>query len=101
VTRIWLSALAVTVMTWLMKASGPVALGDRQLPPRFRSVIAMMAPALLAGLIVVELGGPGWSEVDGAQVAGVAAAGVARLLRAPMLVAVLAGVVVTATIRAL
>ena len=56
--RLWLSILAVTVANWLLKASGPLVLGDRQLQPVARRVVALMAPVLLAGLIVVELAGP-------------------------------------------
>ena len=28
--RLWLPVVAVTVATWMMKGSGPLALGDRQ-----------------------------------------------------------------------
>ena len=61
--------LAVTVANWLLKASGPLVLGDRRLPPVARRVVALMAPVLLAGLIVVELAGPDWDRLDGAQIA--------------------------------
>lgn len=98
--RLWLSVLAVTVANWALKASGPLVLGGRKLPPSARGVIALMAPVLLAGLIVVELGGPGWSDLDGLQLVGVAVAGMIRAVRAPMLVAVLGGAVVTALLRA-
>jgi branched-subunit amino acid transport protein len=99
--RFWLSALAVTVATWVMKASGPLALGDRQLPPTAVKVTTLLAPVLLAGLIVVDLGGAGWSEFDWKQVVGVGVAGLARMLKAPMLVAVLCGIATTALLRLL
>ena len=99
--RLWLSIFAVTLANWLMKASGPLALGDRTLPPVARRVVALMAPVLLAGLIVVELAGPDWDHLDGPQVLGVAAAGVAYRLRAPMLVAVLIGAAAAAGVRLL
>jgi hypothetical protein len=66
--RLWLSVAAVTVLTWMMKASGPLALGDRQLPPTAAKVSVLMAPVLLAGLIVADLGGAGWSELDWQQI---------------------------------
>jgi branched-subunit amino acid transport protein len=97
--RLWLSILAVTVANWLLKAAGPFVLGDRQLPAAARGVVGLMAPVLLAGLIVVELAGPDWSGLDGAQLAGVAVAGVAWRVRAPMLLAVLVGATATALIR--
>ena len=98
--RLWLSILAVSAANWLLKAAGPLALGDRRLPAIARQVVAMMAPVLLAGLIVVELAGPDWDAVDGPQVLGVAVAGGAWVLRAPMLVAVLVGAGVAAGVRA-
>ena len=97
--RLWLSILAVTLANWLLKASGPLVLGDRRLPRVARQVVALMAPVLLAGLIVVELAGPDWSGLDGAQVIGVAVAGGAWALRAPMLVAVLVGAAAAAVVR--
>jgi branched-subunit amino acid transport protein len=96
---LWLSVLAVTAATWGMKASGPLALGDRRLPPRAVKVISLMAPALLAGLIVINLGGTAWSDVNWQQVLGVGAAGLARALRAPMPLAVGCGMAVTAVLR--
>lgn len=95
----WIPVLAVTVANLLMKASGPLLLGDRTLGATTRRVIALMAPVLLAGLIVVDLLGERWGAVDGTQVAGVVVAGGARTLRVPMLLAVLCGVVVTALLR--
>jgi len=94
--RVWLSVLAVTVMSWLMKASAPLIIGQRKLPPTAVRTTALMAPVLLAGLIVTELGG---KELDWTQLAGVGAAGVLGLAKVPMLVAVAAAIVVTAVLR--
>jgi uncharacterized membrane protein len=99
--RLWLSIAAVTLANWLLKAGGPPVLGKRNLPPVARGVVSLMAPVLLAGLIVVELAGPGWDGLNREQVAGVAVAGGAWALRAPMLVAVLVGALATAALRAL
>ena len=96
---LWLSVLAVTGANWAMKAGGPLVLGARQLPARAVKVISLMASALLAGLIVINLGGAGWSDVNGQQVLGVGAAGLARALGAPMLLAVGCGMTVTALLR--
>jgi branched-subunit amino acid transport protein len=82
-----------------MKAAGPVAMGDRALPAVGRRVVALLAPVLLAALIVVELGGESWQDLEGDRLAGVAVAGLARVARAPMLVAVLCGVAATAGLR--
>lgn len=82
-----------------MKAAGPLVLGGRELPGRMRDVIALLAPVLLAALLVTELGGPRWSALSWTQLVGVGAVGVARVLKAPILVAVAAGVVVIALLR--
>ena len=99
--RLWLSVLAVTLANWALKASGPLALGSRQLPRAVQSIISLMAPALLAGLIVVDLAGAGWSGLNWQQLLGVGVAGVARVLKAPMLVAVICGAVATGLLRLL
>jgi branched-subunit amino acid transport protein len=98
---LWVSVLAVIVATWVMKAAGPVAVGDRQLPPRTVNVTRLMAPVLLAGLIVVDLGGAQWSDLDWRRVAGVAVTGLARTVKAPMLLAVMCGIATTALLRLL
>jgi branched-subunit amino acid transport protein len=97
--RLWISLLVVSLATALMRAAGPLALGERRLPSAATRVFSLMAPALLAGLIVVELGGEGWGDVDPDQLAGVATAGVARTLSAPILLAVALGVLATALLR--
>jgi branched-subunit amino acid transport protein len=99
--RLWLSVLAVTLANWLLKAAGPLALGDRPLPSAARRVVGLTAPVLLSGLIVVELAGEDWAGLDGPQLTGVAVAGLAWAVRAPMLAAVLLGALVTAVVRAL
>lgn len=97
--RVWLAVLAVIAANWVLKAAGPLVLGERTLPPVARRVVGLMAPVLLAGLIVVELAGPDWDGIDAWQVTGVAVAGVAWAARAPMLAAVLLGALATAGLR--
>jgi branched-subunit amino acid transport protein len=99
--RLWLSVLTVIIANWVMKASGPLALGHRRLPSTVGQVTSLMAPVLLAGLIVIELGGAGWSGLNGQQVLGVGVAGLARTLKAPMLLAVACGIIATALLRLL
>jgi branched-subunit amino acid transport protein len=98
---VWWAILAAAAVSFSFKALGPAVLGDRQLPAPARAVIALLAPALLAGLVVVAVTGPGWRDLDWTLVAGLAAATGARLCRASMLVAVLAGVAATALLRLL
>ena len=97
--RLWLSVLAVIGANALMKAIGPLVVGDRPLPATARRVVALMAPVLLAGLIVIDLGGEDWSELDVHRLVGVGVAGVARSLGTPMLAAVLLAILTTALLR--
>jgi len=98
---LWLAILAVAVVSFAIKAAGPLLLTGRELPAWSGAVIALLAPALLAALVVVDVLGPRWSAVHWPVLAGLAVVVVAHLLRAPMLLAVLAGVVATALLRAL
>jgi branched-subunit amino acid transport protein len=97
--RIWLSVALVTLGTSLMKASGPLALGERRLPPVALRMAALAAPVLLAALIVTDIGGERWADFEWTRLAGVGVAGVAHVLRAPLLVAVILGIVATALLR--
>lgn len=97
---IWWTIAGCTVATALIKGIGPVALGGRELPPRVIGVIALMAPALLAALVVTSTFAVGDRWHVGANTAGVAVAGVILVRKGPLLVAVLAAVAVTAGLRA-
>ncbi len=101
-TDVWLTIGALTVATAAIRASGPVLLGGRELPPAVQGVIGLIAPALLAALVVVQtFGAPegGALELD-ARIAGVAAAAGALALGATMLPVVAIAAVVTALARA-
>ncbi len=97
----WALIGGCALVTALIKAAGPIALGGRELPPRFAGVIGLMAPALLAALIVVEALGDGRTIEPGADTAGVAAAGVVLWRKGSILAGVAVAVVVTAGLRAL
>ncbi|MFG3479752.1 AzlD domain-containing protein [Streptomyces sp. NPDC047980] len=99
-TTVWWAILAAAAVSFSYKALGPALLGVRRLPEQAESVIALPAPSLLAGL-VVALTGPRWTDLDGTLPAGVAVAAGARLCGAPVLAAVLAGVLATALLRLL
>jgi branched-subunit amino acid transport protein len=98
---IWALVGASAVVTALIKGAGPFALGGRTLPPRLVGVVALLAPALLAALVVTQALAEGRHVGPGADTVGVAAAGVLLLRGASILVAVAAAAVVTAGLRAL
>lgn len=97
---LWTTILLVAVITVAFKAIGPAVLGGRDLPAPARAVIALLAPALLAGLVVTHIAGAGPTAIDWKLCAGLAVVVAAHLLlRAPTLLAILLGVVVTAGLR--
>jgi branched-subunit amino acid transport protein len=100
-SRVWLAVALVGAATVALKAAGPVLLGDRELPARVRVLVGLLAPALLAALVVTNTLASGRHVVVDARLAGVAAAAISLRLRAPILVAVALAAAVTAAIRAL
>ena len=92
---VWTVVAAVGAATMAIKATGPVFLAGRDLPPRLVALVGLLAPALLAALVVTS------TEGDAKRVLGVAAAAVAVLFRAPLLVVVVVAAVVSAGARAL
>lgn len=95
----WLIVIGVGLGTMAIKAAGPVLLGGRALPPRIGAVVALLAPALLAALVVSASVGSGSQLVADARLVGVGAAAVALALRAPILVVVLVAAVAAALAR--
>jgi hypothetical protein len=99
-SEVWLVVAVVGVVTVALKALGPVAFGGREVPSRLGAVLALLAPAVLAGLVVTQTIGAGRTIVLDERLAGVAAAAVALRLRAPVLLAVALAAAVTAALRA-
>jgi branched-subunit amino acid transport protein len=102
VTGVWATIAALTVVNIGIKAAGPVALGGRRLPRRALAVIRLVAPALLAALVVYEtLAGPSRGIHADARVIGLAAAAVALAVRLPLIAVLVAAMAATAAARAL
>ncbi len=98
-SALWVAIVVVTVASAAMKAAGPILVGGRDLPPRVNAVIALLAPALLAALVVTETFGDDGQLVLDERALGVGAAAVALALRAPVLLAVALAALVTALAR--
>jgi branched-subunit amino acid transport protein len=96
----WTVVVLTGLATMAIKALGPVLLGGRPLPPRVTSVVALLAPALLAALVAINTVGGDQELVLDARLPGVLAAAVAIKLRAPVLVVVVVAALVTAGVRA-
>ncbi len=99
-TTLWITIVAVALANAVIKAAGPVLVGGRELPPRAVAVIALLAPALLAALVVTETFGEDGHLVLDERAVGVAVAAAALALRAPMLLAIALAAATTALVRA-
>jgi branched chain amino acid efflux pump len=97
----WATVLAVGAGTVAIKAVGPVGVAHRRLPERVERLLGLIAPAILAALVVTETFASGRSLVVDARLAGVGVGVVCVLLRAPFWLVVLAGALATAGVRAL
>jgi branched-subunit amino acid transport protein len=99
VSALWGAIVAVTLASAAIKAAGPILVGGRELPPRVNAVIALLAPALLAALVVTETFGDDGHLVLDERALGVGVAAVALSLRAPVLLVVALAALVTALAR--
>lgn len=97
-TAVVIAGLAVT--TFAIKAFGPVVAGGRDLPPRARAIVMLLAPALLAALVVTQTVADGDRLSVGAETAGVAAAGAVMWRTKSVVLCVVTAAAVTAALRA-
>jgi branched-subunit amino acid transport protein len=89
------------IVTAAIKAAGPVALGGRKLPAWFAGVITLLAPALLAALVVTQGLADGHRLVAGANTVGVAAGGLVVWRTGSVIACVVVAAGTTALLRAL
>jgi branched chain amino acid efflux pump len=102
-SEIWSTIIALALITAAIRASGPIALGGRALPPAVLRVIALVAPSLLAALVMVETfaGADQTVELDARAIGVAAAALVLVRRREAMLTAVIVAAASAALVRAL
>ena len=93
--------LAVGAATIALKATGPVLLGRRALPAWLAGPVGLLAPAVLAALVVTQAVGGHRQLVADARLVGLGAAMIAIALRAPLLVVVVVAAVAAALVRLL
>jgi branched-subunit amino acid transport protein len=99
-TEVWLTIAGLAAITVAIKAAGPIAVGGRELPAAASAVIPLLAPALLAALIMTDTFTHDQELTVDARAVGLGCAGVAVLMRAPLLLTVLVAAVGTAAVRA-
>jgi branched-subunit amino acid transport protein len=101
VSAVWAAVAIVGVATVALKAAGTLLLGDRELPARVGGMIELLAPVMLAALVVSNTFGGDHELVLDPRAAGLAAASVPIALRAPLLVTVVTAAAAAAIVRAL
>jgi branched-subunit amino acid transport protein len=101
VTGTWVAVLVTGTGCYLLKLTGLTVPRSVLANPRVRRFAELAPVALLAALIAVQTFGAGWSlAFDPARAAGLGAAVVALLLRAPFLVVIVAAAGTAAALRA-
>lgn len=100
-TSLWIAVLATSAGCYALKLAGltvPQAVLDN---PRVRAFAELVPVALLAALSAVQSVASGQTlELDPARLAGIGAAAVALLLRAPFLVVIVVAAATAAALRA-
>jgi len=89
------------LVTAIIKAAGPVALGGRELAGWFSNIVVLLAPALLSALIVTQALADGQRLAVGADTVGVVAGGMVAWRTGSIIGCVVVAAGVTALLRAL
>jgi branched-subunit amino acid transport protein len=94
------TTVVLALATVVIKATGPVLVGGHEFPPLANRVIALLAPALLAALIVTQTFATRDQTLTiDARAAGLAAAAAILAWRDSLIGAVVGAAVVTALVR--
>ena len=97
----WAAILGLAVISYALKAAGPLLVGGQALRPGLRQALDLVAVPLLAALIVVQTFTTGHHLVLDARVPALGVAAILVWRRAPFLVVVLAAAATAAALRAL
>jgi len=97
----WVVVVVVGVLTIVFKAAGPVFIGRKRLPPGLLAFVELLAPAMLAALVVTQAVGGDRRLVFDERLLGLAAAVVALRVRAPLLMVMVVAATTAATARLL
>ena len=96
----WGFVFLLAATAYGFKVLGLVLVGDRTLPPMLDRCLALIPAALIAAIVVKDTFSVGQHLQLDARAAGVGAAVIAAWRRAPLLVVIVVGAVVTAGLRA-
>jgi len=97
----WALVIALAVGAYGFKVMGLVVLGGRTLPTVLERCLALIPAAVITALVVKDTLTLGQDVVIDARAAGIVAAVVAAWRKAPLIVVIVLGAVVTALVRKL
>ena len=97
----WALVIALAVGAYGFKVMGLVVLGGRTLPTVLERCLALIPAAVITALVVKDTLTLGQDVVIDARAAGIAAAASAAWRKAPLIVVIVLGAVVTALVRQL
>lgn len=95
----WLLVLSLAAGAYACKVVGLVGIGSRQLPAVVTRCLALVPAALVSALVVKDTFSTGTDLVLDARAAGVGVAAIAAWRRAPLIVVIVLGAVVTVIVR--
>jgi branched-subunit amino acid transport protein len=95
----WTLVLLLAAGAYACKATGLAVIGARRLPPVVERCLALVPAALISALIVKDTFSVGSELVLDARAVGVGVAALAAWRRAPIIVVILLGALVTAVVR--
>jgi branched-subunit amino acid transport protein len=99
-TATWAAVAIVGVVTIGLKSAGTLILQGREIPARLAGMIELLAPVMLAALVVTNTFGGDHKLALDPRAAGLAAAAISIVLRAPLLVTVIVAAITAALVRA-
>jgi branched chain amino acid efflux pump len=100
VSDVWVTVIGLALITVAIRGAGPLLFGGRELPGALGRIMPLMAPALLAGLVVSEtLSDANGFVVDERLIGLGAAAAVLTVRRESPILAVFVAGLVTALAR--
>ena len=97
----WALVIALAIGAYGFKVMGLVVLGGRTLPTVLERCLALIPAAVITALVVKDTLTLGQDVVIDARAAGIVAAVVAAWRKAPLIVVIVLGAVVTALVRKL
>jgi branched-subunit amino acid transport protein len=95
----WTLIILLTIGAYTFKVTGLVILGGRTLPPIFERCLALIPAAVVTALVMKDTFTQGQELVLDARALGIAVAVIAAWRKAPLIVVIVLGAVVTALVR--